>query len=77
MQVKYDLDDEMNKNNICNNCNKIGHLFHNCKLPITSYGVILIRMKNKRIEYLMIRRKEVFFNFYLKPKLENADMENR
>ena len=50
----------MIKNNICNNCNKIGHLFHNCKLPITSYGVILIRMKNKRIEYLMIRRKDTF-----------------
>jgi 8-oxo-dGTP pyrophosphatase MutT (NUDIX family) len=50
----------MIKNNICNNCNKIGHLFHNCKLPITSYGVILIRIKDKKIEYLMIRRKDTF-----------------
>ena len=58
-----------NKNNICNNCGKQGHLFHQCKLPITSYGIILFR-KSKSIEnenenekvfeYLMIRRKDSF-----------------
>jgi very-short-patch-repair endonuclease len=25
----------MSKNNVCNNCGKQGHQFHNCKLPIT------------------------------------------
>jgi len=46
------------KNNIfCNNCGKNGHLFHQCKLPITSIGIIVIR-KNKDInEILLIRRK--------------------
>ena len=46
--------------NVCNNCKKCGHLFHNCKYPIMSYGIILFR-KNKGInEFLMIRRKDSF-----------------
>jgi 8-oxo-dGTP pyrophosphatase MutT (NUDIX family) len=49
----------MNKNNVCNNCGKSGHLFHQCKIPITSIGIIAFRYNEKReIEYLMIRRKE-------------------
>jgi len=53
-----------NINVICNNCGKQGHLFHQCKLPITSYGIILFR-KNieqnvENIQYLMIRRKDSF-----------------
>jgi ADP-ribose pyrophosphatase YjhB (NUDIX family) len=36
-----------NKNNICNNCGKQGHLFHQCKLPITSCGIILFRKNTK------------------------------
>lgn len=51
----------MNKNNnICNNCGKLGHLFHQCKLPITSYGIILFRSSDKGPQYLMIRRKDSF-----------------
>jgi ADP-ribose pyrophosphatase YjhB (NUDIX family) len=46
--------------NICNNCGKQGHQFHQCKLPITSYGVILFRSSTKGIQYLMIRRKDSF-----------------
>jgi 8-oxo-dGTP pyrophosphatase MutT (NUDIX family) len=58
------------KNNICNNCGKQGHLFHQCKLPITSYGIILYRKikinanenekEQYKYEYLMIRRKDSF-----------------
>jgi hypothetical protein len=48
----------MNKNTtLCNNCGKQGHMFHQCKMPITSYGVIVFRTSDKGIEYLMIRRK--------------------
>ena len=43
--------------NFCNNCGKTGHLFHQCKLPITSIGVILFRKNDKNIELLMICRK--------------------
>jgi len=51
----------MNKNNIiCNNCGKQGHLFHQCKLPITSYGIILFRYFNDNLQFLMIRRKDSF-----------------
>lgn len=50
----------MNKNNICNNCGKQGHQFHQCKQPITSYGIILFRTTEKGIQYLMLRRKDSF-----------------
>ena len=36
----------MSKNNICNNCGKQGHQLHQCKLPITSYGIILFRVSS-------------------------------
>ena len=45
----------------CNNCGKQGHLFHRCKKPISSIGIITFR-KSKRyenkFEYLMICRKD-------------------
>jgi len=44
----------------CNNCGKQGHLFHQCKLPITSYGIISCRSSKRGIEFLMIRRKDSF-----------------
>jgi len=51
----------MSKNiNICNNCGKQGHLFNQCKLPITSYGIIAFRSSGKGIQYLMLRRKDSF-----------------
>jgi ADP-ribose pyrophosphatase YjhB (NUDIX family) len=46
----------------CNNCGKYGHLFHQCKLPITSFGVVCYRKNkcahNETVEYLMVRRKD-------------------
>lgn len=45
--------------NFCNNCGKVGHLYHHCKNPITSLGIICFRInKNNKIEYLLIRRKD-------------------
>jgi ADP-ribose pyrophosphatase YjhB (NUDIX family) len=44
--------------NYCNNCGKPGHLYHQCKLPITSFGIIVFRIYNNNIQYLMIRRKD-------------------
>lgn len=52
-----------NKNtntNTCNNCGKQGHTFHQCKLPITSYGVIVFRHSAEGLQFLMIRRKDSF-----------------
>ena len=57
----------INNNNFCNNCGMKGHLFHQCKLPITSIGLIVYKLKEnesgivkqpKSIQYLMIRRKD-------------------
>lgn len=42
----------------CNNCGKPGHIFHQCKLPITSIGIIAFRKIEGQIQYLMIRRKD-------------------
>jgi ADP-ribose pyrophosphatase YjhB (NUDIX family) len=50
----------MNKNIICKNCNKPFHTLKQCKYPITSYGIILFRIFNNEIQYLMIRRKNSF-----------------
>lgn len=47
-----------NEDNYCNNCGKFGHLYHQCKTPITSFGVIVVRIKDNVIQYLMIRRKD-------------------
>ena len=45
----------------CSNCGKTGHIFYQCKLPFTSYGIILFRMNStKTPELLMIRRKDTF-----------------
>ena len=42
----------------CNNCGKNGHLYHQCKLPITSIGIVVYRVKEQYPEFLMIRRKD-------------------
>lgn len=52
----------MNKNitTVCNNCGKYGHMFHQCKLPIISHGIIVFRHGTTGCEFLMIRRKDTF-----------------
>jgi len=41
----------------CNNCGKHGHLFHQCKNPITSSGIIVYNNANE-LKFLMICRKD-------------------
>ena len=55
--IKYNI---MTKNRqLCNNCGKEGHLYHNCKMPITSIGIVAYRFSEKNeIEYLMICRRD-------------------
>ncbi len=49
----------MKEFNFCNNCGKHGHLFHQCKNPITSIGIIVYNSQNiNNIKYLLIRRKD-------------------
>ena len=42
----------------CNNCGKVGHLYNQCKLPITSIGFVVFRIHENKLQYLMIRRKD-------------------
>ena len=67
-----------NKNNTaCNNCGKQGHSFHQCKLPITSYGVIAFRATNSGIQYLMFRRKDSFgYIDFLRGKYVQNNLEH-
>lgn len=46
-----------NNKQFCNNCGKQGHIYSQCKLPITSIGIVTYRINNGEIEYLMICRK--------------------
>ena len=49
----------MKETTFCNNCGKLGHLFHQCKNPITSIGIIIYNNDDiTNIKYLMIRRKD-------------------
>jgi len=45
---------------VCNNCGKNNHNIYQCKLPITSYGIIFFKINNNVLHYLMIRRKNSF-----------------
>jgi len=67
----------MNKvNTSCNNCGKHGHIFHQCKLPITSYGIILFRSSEVGIQYLMIRRKDSFgYIDFIRGKYSSYNMD--
>jgi 8-oxo-dGTP pyrophosphatase MutT (NUDIX family) len=43
----------------CNNCGKPGHIYNQCKIPITSYGIITFRYNlQNELEVLMICRKD-------------------
>lgn len=51
------------QNAYCNNCGGTGHAYHQCKLPISSYGLIAYRLVDSgdgvsKPYYLMIRRKD-------------------
>lgn len=47
----------MSSNNICLNCEKYGHHYYQCKIPILSVGIIACTKIGETIKYLMIRRK--------------------
>lgn len=62
--------------NYCNNCGKSGHVFHQCKIPITSNGIIAFRNNNNNIEYLMICRKDTLgYIDFLRGKYNTSDVQ--
>ena len=45
----------------CNNCEKSGHTFSNCRKPLVSHGIITFRSNSEnQIEYLLVCRKHTF-----------------
>ena len=60
----------MSKNTICNNCGKQGHLFNQCKIPITSYGIIVFRTSIMYdIQYCKPFLDQIYYSndFYIYP----------
>ena len=49
----------MNENDkYCNNCGIKGHLYKDCKKPVTSCGNIIFRIDKNDPEILMVQRKD-------------------
>ena len=42
----------------CNNCGKKGHMYKDCRLPVTSCGNIIYRDDTEEPKVLMIQRKD-------------------
>ena len=61
----------------CNNCGKQGHLYNQCKTPITSSGLITFRINpENKIEFLMIRRRHTLgFIDFMRGKYTIHDKE--
>ena len=49
----------MSQENSCNNCGKYGHIYSQCKMPITSLGIVAYKkISTTEIKFLMICRKD-------------------
>ena len=66
----------MNKLVYCGNCGGDGHSYRRCILPIMSLGIILYKIENGVLKYLLIQRKDTLgFVEFMRGKynLENID----
>jgi 8-oxo-dGTP pyrophosphatase MutT (NUDIX family) len=48
------------RGSVCNNCGGRGHLYYQCKKPLTSNGIIAYKKEADGIYYLMVCRKHTF-----------------
>ena len=46
------------KTNYCCNCGKTGHVYRKCLSPIMSLGVILVKLEDDVLKYLLIQRRD-------------------
>ena len=42
----------------CINCGIVGHSFRDCKEPVSSFGILALRIKEETQQVLMIRRRD-------------------
>jgi ADP-ribose pyrophosphatase YjhB (NUDIX family) len=53
------MNNDYKKIYLCNNCGVYGHLYYNCRKPITSFGILCYRVTpENRYEYLLVQRKD-------------------
>ena len=43
---------------ICANCERHGHVFKDCNVPILSYGILGYKIQNNQLYFLLIQRKD-------------------
>lgn len=46
------------KINYCCNCGKTGHIYRKCLSPIMSLGIILVKLEDNTLKYLLIQRRD-------------------
>ena len=60
----------------CNNCGKKGHMYKDCKLPVTSCGHIIFRDDGVEPKVLMIQRKDsLCYIDFLRGKYDMRDLK--
>ena len=50
---------EKSADTYCNNCGKPGHIYNQCKIPITSFGIIAFRYVGQRSEASQLLTQKV------------------
>jgi 8-oxo-dGTP pyrophosphatase MutT (NUDIX family) len=59
----------------CNNCGKKGHMYKDCKYPVTSCGNIIYRDDSKEPRVLMIQRKDsLCYIDFVRGKYDNRNI---
>ena len=59
----------------CNNCGKKGHMYKDCRLPVTSCGNIIYRDDSKEPRVLMIQRKDsLCYIDFVRGKYDNRNL---
>jgi len=66
----------INNNHFCNNCGKQGHMYHQCKIPITSYGIILFRFVANDYNLGLNEVNEFEMNIKFSKSTENYFIDN-
>lgn len=71
----------MSSTTVCANCGVSGHYYKDCKIPISSYGLVCFRLRVNfsqsfvRPEFLLVQRKDsLFFVEFVRGKYDKEDI---
>ena len=62
MEVLEPQSEFFKKNVFCTNCGKKGHYYKNCYLPVTSLGIICIKLEDINVNYIIGKTKKLLDN---------------